>query len=344
MAGKRDAGPVKRLLRPGYGRRLFPHADGIVRRASMVCGAITQDYRKRVSVPAERYQRLYARLEGVVVPKLGRVMSEYQAALAHLQNMRKVTHYGGDADAPASVVFSARLYFFLWLAFAVFELPFNMMVFQVLGENLILTTLVAVGISVLVPTCGHIIGKQLRIRHYWGAAVFAVTGVGLLLACAYFRMTYVRESSGVSGGRPLLAFLAIGVAFLVASTFASRYSEPGEDENASRGIVDAKIGIRNRARELAKAEEENGKIREEIQATYEHGQTLEDQRRWELQGQADSHTMVIDAYWRGFQRAWEGTAYPEEAGFGIEPFDERPLWPPREIEERQSQLSPASTS
>jgi hypothetical protein len=293
-AGRRDAAVAARLLRSEDSARLFPYADGIAQHARIAADDATKRYRRLIAKPAERYRRLVARYESRTAPSLQRTRETFERA-------PEAQH------PPADVVFSHRTYPWVMAALVILEFPFNLMVMQVLGENLALTALLAGGISILVPLLGHIIGKQLRLRHYFSALVIAAGGVGLLLAGAFFRETYLREAAQVSDARILYAFFAIGLVFLMVSTFASRYGEPGILENAERG---------------------ESRLREAIHATFERGQLLQDLRDVEVQRAIDEHNVVLDAYWRGLQRSWNGALYPQQAGFHIEQCPQPQLWPP----------------
>lgn len=305
----------------------------------MISDGITQRYRQQIAPPSERYRRLTARYEVSTGPRLQRLTQEHGDALEKLQEVRELPHDGGS-ERPAEVMFSHRLYPWVMAALVVLEFPFNLMVLQVLGESLALTAVLAGGISILVPLLGHIIGKQLRIRHYLSALVITVGGVGLLLALAFFRTTYLREAAQVSDQRILYAFLAIGITFLMVATFASRYSEPGEDERVPRRMVEAKSGVRRKRRALEDAERDESRLREAIQAAYEHGKLLEDLRNIDVQRVIDAHNILLDAYWRGLQRTWGSSPYPGEAGFRIESAYQPTLWPPPQLEEPRIQFAP----
>ncbi len=339
VAGRRDARPSAKLLRAGDRSKLFPYADGISQHARLISDGITRRYREQIVAPSERYRRLVARYEISIGPRLQRLAQEHGEALNKLQEARELPHDGGS-ERPAEVVFSHRLYPWVMAAIVVLEFPFNLMVMQVLGESLALTAVLAGGISILVPLLGHIIGKQLRIRHYLSALVIITGGVGLLLACAYFRTTYLREAAQVADQRILYAFLAIGIVFLMVSTFASRYSEPGEDERVPRRIVEAKSSLRRQRRQLEDAERDESRLREAIQAAYERGKVIEDLRNIDVQREIDSHNILLDAYWRGLQRTWGGSPFPDEAGFRIEDAYQPALWPPQQLEEPRIQFAP----
>lgn len=274
VAGRRDAAAAKRLLRTQAGAQLFPYADGIAQIARVEADDVSKRYRRAIAAPAERYRRFVTRYDA-----------------------------GDQPRRRADVVFNHRIYPWIMAALVVLEFPFNLMVMQVLGESLALTAVLAGGISILVPLLGHIIGKQLRLRHYFSALVIATSGLGLLLAGAFFRATYLREAAQVSDQRILYAFFAIGIVFLMVSTFASRYSEP--DENW---------------------------LNEEIQVAFERGQLLQDLRDIDVRRVVDANNAILDAYWRGLQRSWNGAPYPSEAGFHIEDLAQPPLWPPLAIE------------
>jgi hypothetical protein len=339
VAGRRDARPSAKLLRAGDRSKLFPYADGISQHARLLADGITGRYRQEIVAPSERYRRLVARYEVSTGPRLQRLAQEHGEALDKLQEVRELPHDAGS-ERPAEVVFSHRLYPWVMAALVVLEFPFNLMVMQVLGESLALTAVMAGGISILVPLLGHIIGKQLRIRHYLSALVITTGGVGLLLACAFFRTTYLREAAQVADQRILYAFLAIGIVFLMVSTFASRYSEPGEDERVPRRIVEAKSSVRRKRRSLEEAERDESRLREAIQGAYERGKVVEDMRNISVQREIDEHNILLAAYWRGLQRTWGGSPYPDEAGFRIEDAYQPALWPPQQLEEPRIAFAP----
>jgi hypothetical protein len=339
QAGRRDARPSAKLLRAGDREKLFPYADGIAQQARYVADGITRRYRGEIVGPAERYRRLVARYEVSTRPRLERLAREHDEALSNLHEARELPHDSGSERA-AEVVFSHRLYPWVMAALVVLEFPFNLMVMQVLGENLALTAVLAGGISILVPLLGHIIGKQLRIRHYLSALVITAGGLGLLLACAFFRTTYLREAAQVVDARILYAFLAIGIVFLMVSTFASRYSEPGEDERMPRRIVEAKSDVRRKRSRLEDAERDESRAREAIQTAYERGKVVEDLRNIDVQREIDAHNILLDAYWRGLQRSWNGSQYPSEAGFEIDDARQAALWPPQDLEEPRITFAP----
>lgn len=339
VAGLRDARPTAKLLRAAERSTLFPYADGITQRARMAADTITQEYRRHIIDPSERYRRLVARYEIAIAPRAKRVTQEHTAALNKLEAVRELPHDSGSERA-AEVIFGHRIYPWVMAALVVLEFPFNLMVMQVLGENLVLTAVMAGGISILVPLLGHIIGKQLRIRHYVAALLIATGGLGLLLAGAYFRTTYLREATQVVDRRILFAFLAIGVVFLMVSTFASRYSEPGEDERVPRRIVEAKGDIRRKRGDLEDVEREESRLREAIQVAYERGLALQDERDILVERETNVHNILLDAYWRGLQRSWGGSPYPDEAGFHIEDCRQPSLWPPQALEEPRVGFAP----
>ncbi len=339
VAGCRDARPTAKLLRASERSKLFPYADGISQHARLVADGITARCRQQIVDPAQRYRRLVARYEVSIGPRLQRLAHEHGDALDKLQQVRELPHDVGS-ERPAEVVFSHRLYPWVMAALVVLEFPFNLMVMQVLGESLALTAVLAGGISILVPLLGHIIGKQLRIRHYLSALVITAGGVGLLLAGAYFRTTYLREAAQVADQRILYAFLAIGIVFLMVSTFASRYSEPGEDERVPRRIVEAKSAVRRKRRSLEDAERDESRLREAIQAAYERGKVIEDLRDIAVRREVDEHNILLDAYWRGLQRTWRGPSYPDEAGFKIDDAYQPSLWPPQHLEEPRIAFAP----
>lgn len=340
-AGRKDASPAAKLMRAQERRpQLFPYADGIRHCAELAADDATARHRREIVKPAERYRQLVTRYDTSVAPALRRSAQAYDEATGKLEQLNAAA---AQTERPerADVVFNHRVYPWVMAALVVLEFPFNLMVMQVLGENLVLTAFLAGGISILVPLLGHIIGKQLRLRHYLSAVAIAASGFGLLLAGAFFRMTYLREAAQVTDNRTLYAFFAIGVVFLMVSTFASRYSEPGEDERVPRELAEAKGAARRRRRDLEEAEREESRLREAIQVAFERGQLVQDLRDIDVQRAIDRHNLLLESYWRGLQRSWNGSQYPSDiAGFHIESCPQPTLWPPLAIGEQSAPAQP----
>jgi len=326
FAGKKDAGVVQKFQQSdSKPTQQFPYADNLRQRARTVCRQITQEYRGRISAPRAEFRRLK---EWNNDDALTEATAEVGRANKRLDDARNQPRDPSD-QKPVLAFFSRPIYLVVMIGLAIVEIPFNVMVMQVISENFVLIAIVAVGISVLAPLFGHVIGKQVRAKDYIKATVTGGVVVFLPVVLAYFRALYLSESSGrPPDAKVAIAFFLIGFVFLTLTSVVSLYSEPGEDEYAPREIVAAKGDLRRRKRELEKCRSDASRIKERIDSADEKGRRLRDERDAEVEREIRGHNRILNAYWRGFHKAWKGPEYPDGADFDVGKADEPQLWPP----------------
>ena len=166
------------------------------------------------------------------------------------------------------------LYIFLALAIFAGEIPLNALVFQIFGENQVMTWVMAVIIGLAVPLSAHFIGIKFR-EHpngiHWANLVKGIIGMAVITIALYglsvMRQTYLgefKEALGLTDTLVQSSFMffwlniaVLGAAIMIA--YMSHDSVPGYQ----RAELDLKVA-RRRVEKLEKT-----RLRERRSSRYE---------------------------------------------------------------------------
>ncbi len=123
---------------------------------------------------------------------------------------------------------------------ALCEVPVNRIVFEVFGENKLLTSLYALVVGMIIVGVAHHVGKRIKEENLHPLFYVSIGAVFLCLAAlAYIRLTYFEETAKFLGIQvnplaAMLLFFTLNVLFFVFGTWASKDAHPKNLEEYHR--------------------------------------------------------------------------------------------------------------
>ncbi len=198
---------------PGMGGP-SPYEQQLISAAEQQANNVVEDCKKQLEVVDAEIKQLQAEVDNIANAEKERIERTYQAdinaiendpvavhAEAHLENASKAfnNRYSELARLPLSY-----LPHWLYIVFAVLigigEVPLNAIVFNIFGENQIMTWVMAVIIGLMLPISAHFVGIKVRehgerfsIANALKALVVVAVTIGALYGIASLRMAYLGE-------------------------------------------------------------------------------------------------------------------------------------------------------
>lgn len=123
---------------------------------------------------------------------------------------------------------------------ALCEVPVNRIVFEVFGENKLLTSLYALVVGMIIVGVAHHVGKRIKEEHLHPLFYVSIGAVFFcLVALAYIRLTYFEETAKFLGIQvnplaAMLLFFTLNVLFFVFGMWASKDAHPKNPEEYHR--------------------------------------------------------------------------------------------------------------
>ena len=199
-------------------------------------------------------------------------------ALAAAEARYKAKH---SVDAPAGGDHRFLWYWLLILLLLLFEFPMNSIVFQLFGENEILTLVATGGLALTQLVCAHWLGVFLRKgefhdhRHRAILAFCIAVPVVVALMVAYFRIVYLAHTGDVSGGVSVGQWLGSGPSWIAFA--AMNLLVFGAAAVGSFHVHDDELIAVHRAR---RAQQESQRRLESVERTLARLQAVREER-WE---------------------------------------------------------------
>ena len=159
----------------------------------------------------------------------------------------------------------SKFWMFFWLVFfCIAEFPLNSIIFQILGENLIFTSIVAATVCVGIPIAAHLVGKSIRqenkntIEKIW-IILLPLIVIGAITYVAIFRTVYFEANKTVQAlhlkinpNTLTIVFVIINLLiFIIATIISYEGTHPRHREYKS-----AKKRYKNALKSLKKESEE----------------------------------------------------------------------------------------
>ncbi len=186
----------------------------------------------------------------------GEALQDYEAALKKKRESSTYPH------------FSHKAYWFLIIVIGLSEFPLTAFVFDILGENRLLTYLFAAALCIALPMASHFLGifirEQFNKKSSIIAGVNSVLFVGVIVAIAYLREKFFEASEfqkvlGMQMDPTTVTIVFIFIQlfiFGVAATASYLAHDPHPNlKRARKDFEDARNRLQKDSRDVIKAEE-----------------------------------------------------------------------------------------
>jgi len=264
---------------PDYEMDLKQLADGSMRHVAgrwhdfdrTVCGRLWTAHRDR-----RRLDKQLKEAEGQVRAQQGK----YDNCRPRFNELRGQLHI-----AP-------WLYLPLMSLIALGELPLNSIVFNLFGEDKILTYALAAVLGLVLTFCAHLLGKQLHEKPFehglgstgaWMTILMMIVPVGVIAGIAFWREKYFEQVNAqnlmgmkVDPTMVTLVFVTINLLIYLVATVAAYSASNAEYRQVARELADIRKALgksqwrmRKLAKQALRAESLYDRLRSDRQSTFD---------------------------------------------------------------------------